>query len=103
VGSAMTINHLCLIFGATPSRCSDVINSMMEKVVIKLTNNHFARIQFPKTELEKKTFARLVELREPRICDVIGFADGVAIHVQCSSNLEEQATNYNGYHHDTMR
>ena len=27
LGSSMTISHLCLIFGCTPSRCSDIINN----------------------------------------------------------------------------
>ena len=51
---------------------------------------------------EKQNLAALVQNREPKVRDVIGFTDGVSIPVKCSSKLSLQATDYNGYHHDTM-
>jgi len=40
--------------------------------------------------------------REPSVLDVIGFSDGLSLPIQCASDPISQATNYYGYHHDTM-
>ena len=37
-----------------------------------------------------------------RVRDILGFTDGVSIPVQCASDMNRQAMDYNGYHHDTM-
>ena len=41
----------------------------------------------------KKYLADLVNRREPRILDVIGFTDGVSLPIQCASDPISQATN----------
>jgi DDE superfamily endonuclease len=102
VNSTMTINNLCLIFGTTPSRCSAVISFMMSHVYDTLKYHEVSKVSFPKTYREKQYLASLVQNREPKIRDVIGFTDGVSIPVKCSSSPMLQATDYNGYHHDTM-
>ena len=61
-----------------------------------LKNNVVARVHFPKTYAEKQNYARLVQIREPRVKDVIGFTDGVSIPVKCSSDMEKQATLLSG-------
>ena len=102
VNSTMTLNNLCLIFGTTPSRCSAVVSFMMSHVYDTLKTHEVSRVIFPKTYREKQNLAALVQNREPKVRDVIGFTDGVSIPVKCSSKLSLQATDYNGYHHDTM-
>ena len=37
------------------------------------------------------------------LCLIFGwFTEGVSLPIQCASDPISQATNYNGYHHDTM-
>ena len=43
-----------------------------------------------------------MQRRQPRVRDVIGFTDWVSIPVQCASDMNRQAMDYNEYHHDTM-
>ena len=102
LGSSMTISHLCLIFGCTPSRCSDIINNQLHSLSRRLKNHPKARIHWPSTLREKEYLADLVHRREPNVLDVIGFTDGLSLPIQCASDPISQATNYNGYHHDTM-
>jgi len=102
LGSCMTLNELCLIFGCTPTRCSLVLNQQLQFLSRKLRNNRKAKIHWPSSLREKEYLADLVKRREPRILDVIGFTDGVSLPIQCASDPISQATNYNGYHHDTM-
>ena len=47
LGSSMTISHLCLIFGCTPSRLSDVINNQLHSLSRRLKNHPKARIHWP--------------------------------------------------------
>ena len=98
----MTLNELCLIFGCTPTRCSLVINHQLQFLSRILRHNRKAKIHWPSSLREKEYLADLVKRREPRILDVIGFTDGVSLPIQCASDPISQATNYNGYHHDTM-
>ena len=51
---------------------------------------------------EKQYLANLINRREPTLSNIIGFTDGLSLPVQCASDPISQATNYNGYHHDTM-
>ena len=101
IGSTMGIKHLCLIFGITPSRCSDVINNMLRLVVRKLRKHPLAKVKFP-DDARKANFARMIQLREPAVDDVIGFMDGLALTSECSSEEIVQNAMYNGYHSDTM-
>jgi hypothetical protein len=104
VGSKMRLSELCLIFGCTPARCSDIINHQLETLSRRLKHHHKARIHWPSTDHEKAYFADLVYQRDQQnpVYDVIGFTDGVSLPIECSSDPIAQATNYNGYHHDTM-
>jgi hypothetical protein len=65
-----------------------------------LKNNMYAKVSWP-TEDEMIQYALMVQQREPEVDDVIGFADGLSIAVQCSSDELSQSADYNGYHHDT--
>lgn len=100
LGSRMELKYLCMIFGVTPSTASRNISKVMRIAISKLESNHFSAIRFPDQQ-EMAEFAALVKSREPEVSNVIGFVDGLACPVQCSDDLEEQAKNYNGYHHDT--
>ena len=57
---------------------------------------------FPNNEKMAAEFAAMIEQREPLALDVIGFMDGVALHSECSSEITQQNSMYNGYHSDTM-
>ena len=47
-------------------------------------------------------WAEMVRSREPTVHTVIGFVDGVALHVQCNDSLDEQAAFYSGHVKDSM-
>jgi hypothetical protein len=91
-----------LLFGITPSRCSWYTTNLEILVLRKLKNHWKARISWPKSISEKKRLAALITRREPRVKDVIGFTDGVSLPIKCASDPISQATNFNGYHSDTM-
>jgi ribosomal protein S27E len=101
IGSTMQIKHLCLIFGITPTRCSAVIHHLLRAIPSKLRLHAFAKVVFPNNE-KMAEFAAMIEQREPLAHDVIGFMDGVALHSECSSEITQQNSMYNGYHSDTM-
>ena len=101
VGSTMGIKHLCLIFGVTPSVCSRTITAMLSLVVQKLKKHPWARVKFP-DEDQMASFARQIKSREPEVDDVIGFMDGLSLTSECTSEMLEQNSMYNGYHSDTM-
>ena len=44
VGSTMGMKHLCMIFGITPSTCSEIINKMLPLVVCKLKRHPMAAV-----------------------------------------------------------
>ena len=69
----------------------------MKHVYLTLKGNRVARVHFPTTAREKRSLARLVQRREPRVRDMIGFTDGVSIPVQCASDINRQTTDFNGY------
>ena len=60
LGSRMRLSELCLIFGCTPSRCSNIINHQLETLSQRLKRNLKARIHWPDTDHEKAYFAELV-------------------------------------------
>jgi hypothetical protein len=74
---------------------------MMKRVIKGLRNHPQAKIRFPNNN-EMEDYARLINIREPTIDDVIGFLDGVSIAVQCSDYPTMQNAYFNGYHQDTM-
>jgi hypothetical protein len=101
LGSTMGMKHLCMIFGITPSTCSEVIDKMLHLVVRKLKRHPMAAVKFPDAE-KMEYFARLINQREPEVDDVIGFMDGLSLVSECTSEVFEQNAMYNGYHSETM-
>ena len=101
LGSTMPYKHLCLIFGITPSACSRIINKMLERVVNRLRFHPYARVKFPNNE-KMQEFARMIELREPSVDDVIGFMDGLSLSSECTDERNTQNAYYCGYDCDTM-
>jgi hypothetical protein len=101
IGSTMGIKHLCLIFGITPTVCSRVINQMMLLVVQRLNRHPLAMVKFPDAE-KMKNFAQQINSHEPKVDDMIGFMDCLALTSVCTSEAEEQNSMYHGYHSDTM-
>jgi hypothetical protein len=97
----MGIKHLCMIFGVVPSICSDVINKMLRLVVRKLKRHPLARVRFPDAE-KMAYFAQLIQSQEPRMDDVIGFMDGLALTLECTLKDIEQNAMYSSFHSDTM-
>jgi hypothetical protein len=73
----------------------------MKVVCCRLMKNDKAKIEFP-SENKMTEYALMAHHREPLLTNVIGFVDGVAMPVKCSSLPEVQSTYYNGYYHDTM-
>ncbi len=101
LGSTMGMKHLCMIFGITPSTCSEVIDKMLHLVVRKLKRHPMAAVKFPDAE-KMEYFARLINQREPEVDDVIGFMDGLSLVSECTSEVFEQNAMYNGYHSEIM-
>jgi hypothetical protein len=97
----MGMKHLCLVFGVTPSVCSQSIRAMLTLVVKKLFRHPLATVKFPDAD-KMAMFARLINLREPEVNDVIGFMNGISFSSECTSEQFEQNAMYSGYHSDTM-
>jgi hypothetical protein len=70
IGSTMGYQHLCLIFGITPTVCSRVINQMLMLVVRKLKIHPLAQVQFPDTE-QLEYFAQLIHQQKPAVDDLL--------------------------------
>ena len=97
----MGLKHLCLLFGVTPTVASCIIDKMEVIVCNKLKDHDQCKIKLP-NELERQEYANIISKREPLIHNCIGFVDGVAIPIECSSDQDKQDVFYNGYHGDTM-
>lgn len=100
LNSTLQPKHLCLLFGASPSTISRTITFMINLIVKKLQHHPDSAILWP-TESEKGDYARLISSREPLIKNGIGFIDGLALRICCSSEINEQNAYYNGWHGDT--
>ena len=70
---------------------------MMKHVYLTHKRNLVARVHFPTTAREKRSLAHLVQRREPRLRDVIGFTDEVSIPAQCALDINRQTTDFYGY------
>ena len=101
VGSTMSTKFICLIFGIIPSSANSIIDKMRKLICEKLSDHHSSKVTWPTTE-EMEVWASLIHDREPTVNCVIGFCDGVAIHIQCNDSEEEQSKSYNGHTKDTM-
>ena len=101
VNSTVRAKHLAQLFGIVPATVTTTILRMMKRVVKGLRNHEASKIFFP-TNDQMEIFARMINLREPTIDDVIGFLDGMSIPVQCSDDPIIQNAFFNGYHQDTM-
>jgi hypothetical protein len=91
----MSYKHLCMLFGITPSVCSRIIKKMLSKVVRKLRNHPFAQVRFP-DEHKMREYADMVQLREPKVDDIIRFMDGVSFLSECTDERIEQNAFYCG-------
>jgi hypothetical protein len=80
IGSTMGTKHLCLIFSITPSVSSQTITAMLSLVAQKLKTHPFARVTFPNVD-KIASFSRQINLCEPDVDDVIGFMDGLLLHL----------------------
>jgi hypothetical protein len=74
---------------------------MLLLVVEKLKRHPLARVKFLDVD-QMASFARQNKSREPEVDDVIGFMDGLSLTSECTSEMLEQNSMYNGYHSDTM-
>jgi hypothetical protein len=101
LSSTMRVKHLSLIFGVPPSTAKRYISKLLDLVIDKLQDNEQAKISWP-SDAEMEKWARLINNREPLVNDVIGFVDGVAIHVQCADDENQQSIFYSGHVKDTM-
>jgi hypothetical protein len=101
IGSKMGVNHLCLLFGITPSACSRYLAIVLKRVVRSLRHHHSARIKFPSEE-KLQDFEQLITAREPLASGIVGFVDGLSLPVECSHDERIQSTYYNGYKGDTV-
>ena len=95
VGSTMKTKHICLIFGVLPSSANVIIGRMRSLLCLKLKNHETSKICWP-TDMQMEEWAGMIRVREPTVRHVIGFCDGVAIHIQCSDSEVEQSKAYNG-------
>lgn len=100
LNSTLQPKHLCLIFGIFSSSVSRIINFMLKLIVKKMMNHNKSRILWP-DELQKREYALQIKNREPLVTNAIGFIDGLALRVCCSSDIQEQNAYYNGWHGDT--
>lgn len=100
VGSQLRIKHLCLIFGVVPTTAIVATNKVMKRICRILRTHPASRVVFL-DENQMRTFADMVQLREPMVNNVIGFVDGLSLAVQCSDSVLRQNAAYNGYSHDT--
>jgi hypothetical protein len=80
LGSSMQTKWISMIFGACPSTVSEVIDKMLLKVVMFLNYHIHARIKFPDDQ-KMVEYSRLVQLRESTVHNIIGFVDGLSLHV----------------------
>ena len=101
VCSRMGLKHLCMIFGIVPSTASSYLSNIMTIIIKALKRHRLAAIKFP-CEGVMRELAAMTESREPRVKNVIGFVDGVAIPIQCSDDAIDQNANYNGHLKDTV-
>jgi hypothetical protein len=47
LGSKMRLSELCLIFGCTPTRCSNIIHDQLETLSRRLKHHRHAKIHWP--------------------------------------------------------
>jgi hypothetical protein len=101
IGSTMGNKHLCLIFGITPSACSEILNKMLLLVVGKLKGHPIAEVKFPDAE-KMERFARQINQCEPIVDDVICYMDGLTLQSKCISKPIMQNSMYSGYYEPSL-
>jgi hypothetical protein len=99
ISSELNEAELGLLFGVLQTTVSVVLDGMIRRVVDRLRDNPLSRIKLP-DEQEKRRYADLVAAREPRVTNVIGFLDGVAIPIKCS--FEDNQRYHSSYHAGTF-
>jgi hypothetical protein len=100
LNSSMKLKTICQIFGTSMATTSRTIKKMCKLLPIRLKENEKARVKFPNTD-EMKYFSILIANREPAIQNAFGFLDGLSLPTQCSDDMNEQNSYYNGWHSDT--
>ena len=96
----MKIKYFCLIFGIVPTTATVTFYKVMRRIWRVLKTHPAARVIFPDDNQMRK-FAKMIQIRERIVNNVIGFVDGLSLPVQCSDDILLQNTAYNGYSHDT--
>lgn len=94
VGSSMSYKQIALLFGVLEQTVSTTVIYMMKLILKKLKRHHAAAIRKP-TENEMSEWADIVNRRANSAVNVIGFLDGCAFPIECSS--EDNEAYYNGY------
>jgi hypothetical protein len=101
LGSQMMIKWLCLIFGITPSPCSQILKRILCMTVKQLCYHPLATIRFP-NEQKMRLYVNMVSLCEPTILNIIGFMDGLELATEMTSKKLPQNAYYCGYDCDIM-
>jgi hypothetical protein len=91
----MGIKHLGLIFGVVHSVYRKVINRMLRWVVKKPKNHPLAKVRFPAAD-KMALFTQLIQAHDPLLDYILGFLNGFSLASECSSEVIEQNTMYNG-------
>ena len=101
LASTTNYEHLCLLFGITPSMCSCILRDMLKLDVKQFRYNPLARIKFPSPQ-KMHVFAKIINNHEPAVDDVIGFMNGVSLASEGTSDCVTQNVFYSDYDYDTM-
>ncbi len=70
IASTMGHKYLCMLFGITPSTCSEITNKMLKLVVRKLKRHQLAIVKFPNAE-KMENFASIINQWEPQVADYL--------------------------------
>jgi hypothetical protein len=101
LGSQMSNNWLCLVFGITPSPCSRILKRILWMTVKRLQYHPLAQGKFPNVE-KMQLFLDMISVQEPMVNNVIGFMDGLGLTTECTDERVMQNAYYCGYDCDTI-
>ena len=93
----MKLKELCLLFGCVPSSPHQYLKKMSSRAAPILHRNPYAQVKFPDVH-EIARLVNLATLREPLVCNVVGFVDGgCSIKIECTSEPDIQNAYYDGF------
>eukprot|EP01040_Poterioochromonas_malhamensis_P010475 gene10475-11397_t len=101
LGSKMGLKHLSMIFGIVPSTVSTILKEVLQRFANHLKSDEAAAVLFPDSS-KMQYLASLVQEREPTAANIIGFADGLSLFVECADDEISQSMYYSGHHKATM-